>query len=1076
MWRVGDSVKTIITISFFAFVSLNAQQRMDHWAVVLDTPAVAETLTRAEMQQARGRTVRAQVAASQAHVREAIAAQNIPLIGSVDLIANALFIAASDDQAEELRTLPGVRYVQRMPRLKLAMTKALDLVSAQAAWNTLGGAQNAGAGVKIAILDTGLDNNHPAFQDSSLPTLPGYPKCAPADCPYANRKIIAVRSYVGQLVSVYPDSTRPDDLTPRDRVGHGTAAAMIAAGVRVDSPAGSMSGIAPKAYLGNYKIFGSPGVNGDFTFGDLVITALNAAFDDGMDIATISTGSPALYGVSETICKGICDVFADGIRTAIRRGMTVVISAGNDGEIGNQVPTLGTIASPATAPEAITVGASTNSHRFLASVRVAGAPQSAGNIPAIFSADGPKLVGPLTAPIKDVSKLQDDGKACAPLASGSLAGSIALIERGTCTYSTKVFNAQNAGAVGVVLFQGSGDFLFAIDGLTGTGIPLALIGNTAGKAIKDFLVTSANANAVMNPALVEASATADEVAYFSSQGPTIVDLLIKPELVAVGANIYTATQKLDPNGILFDPSGYTTTQGTSFAAPLVAGALALVKQKNPNATPAQLKSLVVNTASNTITDYDYNNNPVTPARVTAVGAGKLHAGNAVTSNVAVDPATISFGAIVQVPQTRSFRLTNLSNLPASLRLAVARRDQDLRTTLTLNPSTVTLSAGASATVSLVLAGSAPSPGSYEGAITVSGGAVDLRIPFLYLVGDGQPFHAYAISNGSWLANPGGGFRVQAKFLDQYGVPVNGLKVRFRADQGGGSIVTATATTDQGIVLADVKAGPQVGEQLFVAETLEKGNLTVEFSGRTIDRPVIRTAGVVNAASGREESGQAPGSYISIFGTGLSESLRVTSTQSLPYSLANISVGFDVPGSAATYAGRLHFVSATQINVQVPWELQGLARVNMKVSNGDFSSVIYNLKLNDYSPALFEYNDAGSGRNLAAALDINFRLISGSAPIARGAVAQLYANGLGSVTNAQVSGEPASTTTLSNCRVPPSVTIGGQPAQLLFCGLAPGIVGLYQLNVVIPSNAPTGVQPVVITSSGVVSKSTLLPIN
>ena len=1082
MWRVGDSVKTILSFSLFAAIaipSLQAQQRMDRWAVVLDTPGVAESIsTRAEMTQARGRTARALVAGSQTRLRALLASRNVPVTGAVDVIANAIFVLATDQEAEQLRSLPGVQFVQRMPRFKRAMSKAAELVNTQAAWNTFGGSQNAGTGVKIAILDSGIDNNHPAFQDSSLPNVPGYPKCAPADCAYANRKIIAVRSYVSQLVSIVPNDTRPDDLTPRDRVGHGTAAAMIAAGVRVDAPAGSMSGIAPKAFLGNYKVFGSPGIN-DIAFGDVVVTALNAAFDDGMDVASLSLGDPATYGVNESFCgttkNRICDVFADGVRTAIRRGMTVVISGGNTGDSGNELPTLGTIGSPGTAPEAITVGATTNSHRFFASVRIPGGPPAIQNISARFSFDGVKLTSALTAPVKDVSRLEDDGKACAPLASGSLAGSIALIERGTCASAVKMVNAQKAGAVGVILFQGSGDFIFAAPGLAGSGIPFVMVGNTAGKAIKTHLAGGGNPNGILNPALTESVATADEVAYFSSQGPTIVDLLIKPELVAVGADIYTATQKFDPNGELFDPSGYTTTQGTSFAAPMVAGAVALAKQKYPSATPAQLKSLVVNTAVNNITDYDYGNNAIR-ARVTAVGAGKLNVGAAVTSNVTSDPAVLSFGALKQVPKALSFRLANLSTLPVSLRVAATRRDQDPRTTISFSATTVNLSAGASSTVTMTLNGTLPPAGTYEGAVTVTGGTVELRIPFLYLVGDDQPFHAYAISNSSWTTIPGDPLRLQAKFLDRYGVPVNGLKVRFRVESGGGSIGTGLLETEEGIAFADVRAGLQLGEQLFIVETLEKGNFRVEFPGRTIERPVIRTAGVVNAASGREENGQAPGSYISIFGAGLSEALRVTTTQSLPVALAKVSVGFDVPGSALSYPGRLHFVSPGQINVQVPWELQGMARVNMKVSIGDFSSGIYNLKLNDSSPALFEYNDAGSGRNLAAALDGNFRLISSSAPVARGAVAQLYANGLGPVDNQPATGEPSSSERLSPCRVQPTVTIGGQPAQLLFCGLAPGNVGLYQLNVVVPANAPTGVQAVVITSSGVASKSSLLPIN
>src|SRR5260370_16777529 len=94
----------------------------------------------------------------------------------------------------------------------------------------------------------------------------------------------------------------------------------------------------------------------------------------------------------------------------------------------------------------------------------------------------------------------------------------------------------------------------------------------------------------------------DTVAFFSSYGPAIGDGTIKPDLVAVGTGVYTATQTYDPNGDLYDPTGFIATDGTSFAAPFVAGAIALVKQVDPGFTPAQFKSAVINTANPNIID------------------------------------------------------------------------------------------------------------------------------------------------------------------------------------------------------------------------------------------------------------------------------------------------------------------------------------------------------------------------------------------------------------------------------------------------------------------------------------------
>ena len=115
------------------------------------------------------------------------------------------------------------------------------------------------------------------------------------------------------------------------------------------------------------------------------------------------------------------------------------------------------------------------------------------------------------------------------------------------------------------------------------------------------------------------------------------DGAIKPDLVAVGANVYTATQKLDPAGDLYDPSGYGVFDGTSFSTPLVSGAVALVKAARPGLTAAQYRSLVINNAGS----ISYA--PGTPATVQQAGAGILDVSAALRSTAAMSPVSISFG-------------------------------------------------------------------------------------------------------------------------------------------------------------------------------------------------------------------------------------------------------------------------------------------------------------------------------------------------------------------------------------------------------------------------------------------------
>ena len=1049
------------------------------YAVVLEHEPVSVTVTtREEISGSAGRAQRLRVQASQRAVRGEVARRGLLEHGTADTLVNAVFVSARSEDVEALAALPGVRYVREMRPIKRAMTKANDVIAATAAWSQLGGQGNAGTGVRIAIIDSGIDHTHPAMQDSSLSMPAGFPKCSGPECDFTNSKVIAARSFVERLIYAYSDDTRPDDSSPRDRSGHGTAAASAAAGAVVESPLGRMSGVAPKAYLGNYKVFGSPGVN-DTTFDDVVIAALESALLDGMDIASLSLGGSSLWGPNDrgNTCgktnNAACDLQVEAVENAVSRGLIVVVSAGNEGEKGIEVPTLNSITSPGTAPRAITVGASLNGHILYQSVSLAGL----SRMNAYFG-DGPRPAKPLTAPLRDVARIEPDGKACTPLGNGTMAGAIALVVRGDCTFAVKANNAQRAGAVGVVMYQPDTNRIFSLTGLRATGIPLVIVGRDNGEAMKRHLAENADAPVTLDAMVTAASATPGEVAIFSSQGPSTGLNAIKPELLAVGTDLYLAVQKFDPNGELYDLSGYARAQGTSFAAPLVAGAAALVKQRNRNLTPAQVKSALVNTANADIGDYNYDKQPI-DALQSGMGAGQLDVDKALRANFAAEPSTVSFGIVKALPLTSQVRFVNTSSAPLNLRFSVVQTVRATGVNITITPATAAVGVGQTATVTLRVDGTLPGANWYEGEVVAEGGATPLRVPYGYLIADNVSFNAFALTSNGFTAQTGGLVgRLNAKFVDKAGAPAAGVTVVYRVESGGGRIEEALPRTDSlGITDAVAFAGPTLGEQVFSMEEVKPGGggLKVFWDGRAIQKPAIQTGGVVNAASGQSGSGVAPGSYISIFGAALADTTLIYSTTYLPLSLARVSVGFDVPNRALSYPGRIHFVSPGQINVQVPWELAGEAAVDMKVSIGAYSSARIRVALNDYSPAAFEYTDPGSGRLLTAALDQNFGLVNSANAVRRGSVVQIYANGVGPVDNRPLSGDPAGAQPLSRCRVPPEVTIGGRSATVLFCGLAPGFVGLYQINATVPEDAPTGIQPLVMRVGGVTSKSASLPV-
>jgi uncharacterized protein (TIGR03437 family) len=1085
-------------------------QYTNRYAVILnDSPVVSRVSSRLELQSLPAQNAQRQIEAAQQSLRKELDARHFTVTGSDSLLLNALFVEATPERVAEIESLPGVKGVTRLRKYKHTLNAATQLLNAPAAWSALGGSANAGQGIKVAVIDSGVDQNHPSLQDSSLPIPAGFPKCGTqSDCAnFTNNKVIVARSYVRQLGlgtgTVNPAQSHPDDYSARDRGGHGTAVATCVAGVSSSNTV-TIQGMAPKAYIGNYKIFGSPQVN-DFATDDVIVAALSDAIKDGMDVITMSVGGPAFTGPLDTgaACgnkPGVaCDISATAFENAAQAGALILVAAGNQGYNGwTSYPTFNSIASPADAPSVIAVGATTNSHGFNPSVRITGTnvPANLNNIPAQFTDSAFSNFGALAAPLVDVTTLGNDGYACASLPAGSLTAKFALIQRGpqgtgACTFTTKMTNAVNAGATGVVFYDYPGDanYPFSPGGLSQFSQMAFFLANSDGVNVKSFLSGNPGYRTIMDPAGVEVAVTPfNELAYYSSMGPATGTSGIKPDVLAVGGGgqnfdfIFMGTQSYDPLGDAYSATGYVAAAGTSFSTPLAAGAAAMVKQAHPSWSAQQIKSAIVNTATQDVTNDDSGD----PVDILQTGGGKVAADLAIKTNVTVVPSTLSFGSIASdtLPKSIPFVVTNTSNATLNLALAVVPASSTTTAPITTDKQNLSLPAGASATVTATITGSQPAANLYYGAITIAGGSTPLRVPYMYLVPSTVAANFIPLSgdgNDVVAGQPFPDSAVSFKIVDANGAPIPFTPVNFRVNTGSApvTLTNVSAQTDvYGIAYATATAGTTAGGYSIegcLGACSRLNNFEYTFTGGVRNAPAITPGGIVSAAAAPASAPLAPGSYFSIYGTGLSDTLDVTSTAKLPLAIDFVNVSFDVPSAGISVPSPLVFVSNGQINAQVPWELQGQTSAQVKVILDYNVSNVITVPIANYAPAFFEY-PLGSG--VVAAVDplnTSNPIITASNPVPRGRTIALYANGLGPVSNTPASGDVASGTNLSTTPQLPVVMIGGQNADVKFSGLTPGLPGLYQVNVVVPQSIGTGKQTVTIAIGGATSQASSITV-
>jgi len=276
------------------------------------------------------------------------------------IVLDGLAVVLPRDRLPQLSRIPGiVRVFPSLGGYRPLLDRSPELIGADQLWGP--DLATAGEGMKIGILDQGIDHSHPFFNPAGYSYPPGFPK---GDTRYTSPKVIVARAFAP------PNATWKYAKLPYDPVesDHGDHVAGIAAGnygTQAVSGRGPLSGVAPRAYLGNYKVLTVPtpefGIDGN---NPEIAAAIEAAVADGMDVINLSLGESGIDPSRDVVVQAI-----DG---AARAGVVTTVAAGNEYDAAGR----GTIGSPGTAPAAITAAAASKT-----------------DVIAFFSSSGPTPIG-----------------------------------------------------------------------------------------------------------------------------------------------------------------------------------------------------------------------------------------------------------------------------------------------------------------------------------------------------------------------------------------------------------------------------------------------------------------------------------------------------------------------------------------------------------------------------------------------------------------------------------------------------------------------------------------------------------
>ncbi|KAJ3361332.1 hypothetical protein GGF31_002259 [Allomyces arbusculus] len=709
-----------------------------------------------------------------------------------------------------------------------------------------------GKGVKVGVIDTGIDYLHPAFW------VPGK-QCT--QWKGDGCRVVDGKDFVGDAYDANDPLSRPSpSASPMDCNSHGTHVAGIIGGK--DS---LITGVALDVTFYAARIFGCSRT----TATDIILDAIEHAYLAGCHVVNLSIGQGSTFASYPD---------ARAIDKLATHGLLAAASQGNAGKLG-----VFQTQSPASARNALAVGSVDNTFVNLPSMLVNGV---AGVDPIPYILDtGVKMPWPKTVPLAIKLSPLASADACSTLPPDTFKGAVALLRRGPCTFLAQAQTALAAGATGVLFYNDQfGPILEVNLGVPDFPVPVAYLTGYHGMILAQTLASSPTATITITDTLIPvANPTGGQLSEFSGWGPG-AQLELKPDLSAPGGFILSS--------VPLRMGAYTYMSGTSMAAPMLAGAMALYVEQHGRrkATFDTVRTAFLNTAV-----------PVTmpgsaaPWPIYKQGAGIVDVMAALTTSVSISPAKLELGASVAPGDVKRARLrvTNMGRAAVTYELQHvqapsvhgdggvvqdALQYSDAGARVTLSPtSSIRIPAGGSTTVALTIdayAAQFPAGGHWmlSGHIVLSPTSTTsptLRVPYIIMRGAYETYPQLAPR--STLGTP----LISTATLAEWdftgripnGVPVwtNSTTKAFSLHGDDKPVLLAECalvTRAAVVALLDARSGNKIGYLPHAVEFLANGPWIMPESG-AVDPATGKTeygwdgtyVGTVKAALGRGKGGK-----------------------------------------------------------------------------------------------------------------------------------------------------------------------------------------------------------------------------